>query len=154
MINWFTCETCSMGICIWFLQRWNIWHIKFLWLLNWFNIYWPVSICTYMYAIYLVCRYFSNIYWELCGNDKSCLCRQTCVPGVGLWPKIPLYIAGRRTEPATSEPTPITDAPEAISAAFKKINLKELVECYILKPFFSVNVAYNKHCLIKDSACW
>ena len=66
---------------------------------------------------------------------NQCLYWWTCLPGVGLWPKIPLYIAGIRIEPATSEATPITDAPEAISTAFKKICLKELAECHISETF-------------------
>jgi hypothetical protein len=46
-----------------------------------------------------------------------------------------LHIAGTRIEPATSEPIPITDAPAPISAAFKKLNLKELFECYFSGTF-------------------
>jgi hypothetical protein len=59
-----------------------------------------------------------------------------------------LYIAGTRIEPATSEATPITDAPEAISAAFKKISLKELAECYISETCFNINMAYKEQCVL------
>lgn len=37
--------------------------------------------------------------------------------GVGLWAKIPLYEAGNLKDPALSEPSPTTEAAEAISAA-------------------------------------
>jgi hypothetical protein len=49
---------------------------------------------------------------------------------------MPLYIAGMRMEPATSEPTPITDAAAPINAAFKKINVQELFDCYFSGTFF------------------
>jgi hypothetical protein len=49
-----------------------------------------------------------------------------------------LYIAGIRIEPATSEPTPITDAPAPSNAAFKEINLKELVEHYFSEISFTI----------------
>lgn len=75
-----------------------------------------------------------------------CLCWWICLPGVGLWPKIPLYIAGTRIEPPKSEAIPITDAPEATSAAFKKICLKELVECYISEAFsLLINMACKEY---------
>lgn len=39
-------------------------------------------------------------------------------PPVGLCPKIPFHMAGIRIEPAMSEPTPKTDAPEPIRAPY------------------------------------
>lgn len=71
-----------------------------------------------------------------------------------MWPKIPLYIAGIRIEPATSDPTPITDAPEAISAAFKKVCLKELIDCYISETFsLLINMACKEHICINGGVC-
>lgn len=77
-----------------------------------------------------------------------------CLPGVGLWPKIPLYIAGTRIEPATSEATPITDAPEAISTAYKKICLKRISWILHFRNFFTINLAWKKHIHINGGVCW
>lgn len=58
------------------------------------------------------CRKFSFVLFGKCPfNDTT--------PAVGLWPKIPLNIAGTRIDPAMSEPTPNNDAPAPISAPFK-----------------------------------
>jgi len=111
----------------------------------------PVYVHTFM-KCYLYLDMFVIFVKNFLVMINLCLYWWTCLPGVGLWPKSPLYIAGIRIEPATSEATPITDAPEAISAAYKKTCLKRI--SWISETFSQYILAWKERIHINACVCW